>query len=60
MTLQSTELLAAALGGVQFRPEKIKLDPALNAAEEAYVMVVKEGIPFREAYQRVGAKFRKE
>jgi argininosuccinate lyase len=60
MALQSTGLLAAALGGVQFRPEKIKLDPALNAAEEAYAMVVKEGIPFREAYQRVGAKFRKE
>jgi argininosuccinate lyase len=60
MALQSTELLAAALGGVQFRPEKIKLDPVLNAAEEAYAMVVTEGIPFREAYQRVGAKFRKE
>jgi argininosuccinate lyase len=60
MALQSTELLTAALGGVQFRPEKIKLDPALNAAEEAYAIVVKEGIPFREAYQRVGAKFRKE
>ena len=60
MALQSTELLAAALGGVQFRPERIKLHPALNAAEEAYAMVVKEGIPFREAYQRVGAKFRKE
>jgi argininosuccinate lyase len=60
MALQSTELLAAALGGVQFRPEKIKLDPALNAAEDAYAIVVKEGIPFREAYQRVGAKFRKE
>jgi argininosuccinate lyase len=60
MALQSTELLAAALGGVQFRPERIKLDPALNAAAEAYAMVVKEGIPFREAYQRVGAKFRQE
>jgi argininosuccinate lyase len=60
MALQSTELLTAALGGVQFRPDKIKLDPALNAAEEAYALVVKEGIPFREAYQRVGAKFRKE
>jgi argininosuccinate lyase len=60
MALQSTELLAAALGGVRFRPEKIRLDPSLHAAEEAYAIVVQEGIPFREAYQRVGAKFRKE
>jgi argininosuccinate lyase len=60
MALQSTELLAAALGGVRFRPEKIRLDASLHAAEEAYAIVVREGIPFREAYQRVGAKYRKE
>ena len=28
----------------------------VNAAEEANALVVREGIPFREAYRRVGAK----
>jgi argininosuccinate lyase len=60
LALQSTELLAAALPTVRFQPANIRLDPALNAAEEAYALVVKEGVPFRDAYQRVGARFRKD
>jgi argininosuccinate lyase len=60
LALQSLELLGAALATVKFRADRIRLDPALNAAEEAYALVVKEGIPFREAYQRVGAKYRKD
>jgi argininosuccinate lyase len=47
-------VLAAAIPGVQFRREKIHLDPGLKAAEEAYRLVLEEGIPFREAYRRVG------
>ncbi len=43
---------------MKFRPENIQLDPAIHAAEEANAMVVKEGIPFREAYRRVGAKLK--
>jgi argininosuccinate lyase len=57
--LQSTELLAAALPNVHFNAERIRLDPALHAAEEAYALVTREGIPFREAYQRVGARYRR-
>jgi argininosuccinate lyase len=49
-------VLAAAIPDVRFRPEKIHLDPGLKAAEEAYRLVLEEGIPFREAYRRVGAK----
>jgi len=30
-------------------------DPSIHAAEEANALVVREGIPFREAYRRVGA-----
>jgi argininosuccinate lyase len=57
---QSTAaIMAVALDGVRFRAEAIKLDPAIRAAEEANALVVKEGIPFREAYQRIGEKYRK-
>jgi argininosuccinate lyase len=49
-------ILAAALPGVRFHPERIRLEPELFAAEEAYRMVLEEGIPFREAYRRVGER----
>ena len=51
-------ILAAALPGVRFHPEKIRLEPELYAAEEAYRMVLEEGIPFREAYRRVGGRYK--
>jgi len=59
LALASAGLLAAALAEVRFDPERIRLDPALHAAEEAYALVTREGIPFREAYQRIGARYRK-
>jgi argininosuccinate lyase len=45
---------------VKFRPQRIELDPAIHAAEDAYRLVVSEGIPFREAYRRVAAKLKGE
>jgi argininosuccinate lyase len=51
-------ILAAALPGVRFHRERIHLDPGLDAAEEAYRLVLEEGIPFREAYRRVGERYR--
>lgn len=51
-------ILAAALPGVRFHRERIHLDPDLDAAEEAYRLVLEEGIPFREAYRRVGERYR--
>ena len=56
---QTFDILAAALGAVQFRAAAIHIDPAVHAAGEAYELVVREGIPFREAYRRVAARFRK-
>ncbi len=53
------DIMAPAIDAMRFRPENIELDPAIHAAEEANALVVKEGIPFREAYRRIGAKFRK-
>jgi argininosuccinate lyase len=55
---QTLEIMAAALDGLRFRPDRIRLDPSVHAAEEANRLVVREGIPFREAYQRVAARYR--
>jgi len=54
---QTLDIVAAALDALKFRPERIRLDPAVHAAEEAYALVVEQGIPFREAYGRVAARY---
>jgi argininosuccinate lyase len=58
LALATTDLLPAALDGVTFVPENIHLDPTIHAAEEANRLVVSEGIPFREAYRRVGQRLK--
>jgi len=58
LALQTLDILAPAIDAMKFRPDRIKLDPAIHAAEEANRLVVTEGIPFREAYQRVAAKLK--
>jgi len=55
---QSLDILVPALDGLQFQPEHIHLDPAIHAASEAYALVLREGIPFREAYRRVAAQLK--
>jgi argininosuccinate lyase len=45
---------------VRFRPENIVLKDELYAAERANELVVKEGLPFREAYREVAAALTKE
>src|SRR5882672_11616545 len=59
IALQTLDILPPAIDAMQFRVERIKLDPAIHAAEEANRLVVQEGIPFREAYRRVGAKLKR-
>jgi argininosuccinate lyase len=51
-------IMAHALPGVRFRSDNIVLGPELYAAAEANDLVVKEGLPFREAYRRVAAKLK--
>jgi argininosuccinate lyase len=58
LTQQTVDLLPAALDAMRFRPERIRLDPAIHAAEEANRLVVTEGIPFRDAYRRVAARLK--
>jgi argininosuccinate lyase len=56
--LETLAILPPAIAALRFRPEAIKLDPAINAAEEANRLAVREGIPFREAYRRVAARLK--
>jgi len=59
VAMSTAAIMATAIDGVRFRPEAVKLDPAIHAAEEANALVAREGIPFREAYRRIGEKYRK-
>ena len=59
VALSTAAIMGVAMDGVRFRPEAVKLDPAIHAAEEANALVAREGIPFREAYRRIGEKYRK-
>lgn len=51
-------MLATAVPEIRFIPENIRLEQSLYATEEAYRLTVEEDIPFREAYRRVGERFR--
>jgi argininosuccinate lyase len=51
-------ILVPALDGIRFHA--VELAPELHAAEEAYRLVLSEGVSFREAYRRVGERFRTE
>jgi argininosuccinate lyase len=58
LALDVLAIMAHALPGVRFRTANIVLGPELYAAAEANELVVKEGLPFREAYRRVAAKLK--
>ena len=54
---QTLDIMAAALAEVVFDEAaiKAKVNPAIHAADQAYELALKEGIPFREAYRRVAS-----
>jgi argininosuccinate lyase len=54
----SLAIMAAAIDGLVFVSERIRLDPDIETAAEANALVVAEGIPFREAYRRIAARRR--
>jgi len=58
LALETLAVAPPAIGALEFRPESVRLDPAVHAAEEANRLVVTEGIAFREAYQRVAKKLK--
>lgn len=53
LCLDTLAILPAALAGVKFRADRIRLDPSIHAAAAANELVVKEGLPFRDAYRRI-------
>jgi argininosuccinate lyase len=57
---QVLAVLPPALEGLRFLPENIRLDPAIHAAARANELVVREGVPFREAYRRVADEMTKQ
>ncbi len=46
-------IMEYTIEGITFKPENIHLDSELNAAEQANRLAIEEGIPFREAYQKI-------
>jgi argininosuccinate lyase len=60
LCIETLDIMAPALKHVQFRKDQIHMDPSINAAAEANEMVVKEGVSFREAYKKIGEKYRKK
>jgi argininosuccinate lyase len=59
LALATLAILPPAILALRFRGEAVRMDPQINAAEEANRLAVREGIPFRLAYQQVAAKLRK-
>jgi argininosuccinate lyase len=53
-------IMAHAVPNVRFKPENIVLPPELYAAEQANELVVKQGLPFREAYRRIAALLKRK
>ncbi len=56
LAIESVDIMAYLITRTRFCPENIRLDDGLDAAAEAYALVTREGIPFREAYRRVAAR----
>ncbi|MBV8783042.1 MAG: argininosuccinate lyase [Gammaproteobacteria bacterium] len=52
-------IVPAALGALSFVAERIRLAPAIHAAEAANRLAAAAGIPFREAYRRIAAELKR-
>jgi argininosuccinate lyase len=55
---QTLAILPAALAGVRFRCERIRMDPSVHAAGAANALVAEHDIPFRDAYRQVAANLK--
>ncbi len=59
LAIDSVDILAYVLDGVEFLPDNIVLDQGIFATEEAYTLVREDGIPFRDAYRKVAKRYAK-
>lgn len=57
LCVETVDITADLVGSLEFLPDNIRLDDGIFAAERAYELVRSEGIPFREAYRRVAARY---
>jgi len=59
LAIDSVDIMAYVLEGLNFRPDNIKLDAGIFATAEAYRLVREDGIPFRDAYRQVAKRYAK-
>jgi argininosuccinate lyase len=59
LAIDSVDIMAYVLKGLEFQPDNIELDDGIFATAEAYRLVREEGIPFRDAYRQVAKQYAK-
>ena len=59
LAVDSVDIMAYLLQGLEFLPDNIELDEGIFATAEAYRMVTEDGIPFRDAYRQVAKRYAK-
>ena len=59
LAIDSVDIMAYVLEGIDFLPDNIVLDQGIFATEEAYRLVREDGIPFRDAYRKVAKRYAK-
>ena len=58
LAIDNVDIMAWLLEGLDFVPENIVIDESVHATEEAWQLVMNEGLPFRDAYRRVASRYR--
>ena len=59
LAIESVDIMAYVLKGLQFLPDNISPDDGIHATAEAWRLVREEGLPFRDAYREVAKQFAK-
>lgn len=59
LAIDSVDIMAYVLEGLEFLPGNIKMDDGIFATAEAYRLVTEEDMPFREAYRAVAKRYAK-
>ena len=58
LAIESVDIMAYLLEGLEFLPDSIQLSKGLYATEEAYRLVTEKGVPFRDAYRTIAEKYK--
>jgi argininosuccinate lyase len=59
LAIESVDIMAYLLEGLEFLPDNIELDEGIFATAEAYRLVTEEDMPFRDAYRKVAKRYAK-